>query len=304
MNNCLKTPLGNAIINMEKQQCARLVPSAYYARSLQIGMAWANYFEGITVSSQYVIDTEYSTQFAAVRRGRYQNASYQVVGRPMEQTKQTTKQAVEMGNQSHYVVSSASALPFPEKTHDLIILPHTLDFCSDPHEVLRQTSQILVAEGCIVIIGFNLISVYGIMKLFKKHTEKMLGDDHYDSHYYRPGRVQDWLALLGFDLVGAAMTAYQPPIQSEKWRDRLAFIEKAGDRWCPGLGGVYVIVGRKRQMLATAMSANTRTWRRLIPTIARPVSQQAARQRAVKSDLKRDTKSGFAHCLNRTKHKS
>ncbi len=260
MNEWFKTSLGHSIINQEKEKCAQLVPSGYYARSLQIGIPWANYFEGIEVSSRFVIDTQYQAQF--------------------------TNGPHEKNTQCHYAVSSSSALPFPEKTHDLVILPHTLDFCPDPHEVLRQTSQILVAEGCIVIIGFNLISFYGAIKLFTKHKkgepEKKVprdshDDSHDDSHYCRVGRVQDWLALLGFDLVGAAMTCYQPPMQSEKWRDKLAFIEKAGERWWPGLGGVYVIVGRKREMAMTALPKSARTWHRLIPGMAQPVSQRAAR---------------------------
>lgn len=259
MNEWFKTSLGHSIINKEKEQCTQLVPSGYYARSLQIGIPWANYFEGIEVSSRFVVDTQYHAQFA----GGQHEESAGVIDRSIDRSIDPSI------NQCHHLVSSSAALPFPEKSHDLIILPHTLDFCPDPHEVLRQTSQILVTEGYMVIIGFNLISLYGTLKLFTGHKK--------GGHYYSVGRVQDWLALLGFDLVGAAMTHYQPPLQSEKWRSKLAFIEKAGERWWPGLGGVYMIVGRKREMAATALPTSTRTWHRLIPRLAQPASQRAAR---------------------------
>lgn len=241
MNEWLKTPLGDFIIDQEKQKCIQLVPSEYYARSLQIGIPWVNYAEHIEVSSRFIIDTQYPAQL-------------------------TPDQVAPSSTQCHYAVSASSALPFAEKTHDLIILPHTLDLCPDPHEVLRQSSQTLVAEGCMVIIGFNLISFYGITKLLKKHKEKT----------HSVSRIQDWLALLGFDLVGAAMTLYQPPVQSQKWRDKLAFIEKIGDRWCPGLGGVYVIVGRKREMAVTTLPKHTQKWRRLIPAIAQPANSSTS----------------------------
>ena len=267
MSAWLKTPLGEFIINQERQKCTQLVPSGYYARSLQIGIPWANYCAGIAVSSRFVIDTQYPAQIAPLQTTGEQPEKFADAMPKVESVTQL--------HQCHYAVSSSSALPFAEKTHDLIILPHTLDFCHDPHEVLRQTSQILVADGHIVIIGFNLISFYGIIKLFKKHNKQTQHNGHYDGHYYGVGRVQDWLALLGFDLVGAAMIIYQPPVQSQKWRERLAFIEKVGDRWWPGLGGVYVVVGRKRVMTVTALPKNTQKWRRLIPSIAQPASQPA-----------------------------
>lgn len=287
MNEWFKTSLGRAIINQEKEKCAQLIRSEYYARSLQVGIPEVNYFEDIEVSTRFVVDTQYQTPFTSGPPEPVHEHAHE----------QAHEQAHEKNQHCHYLVSSSAALPFPEKSHDLVILPHTLDFCPDPHEVLRQTSQILVAEGCIVIIGFNLISVYGMIKLCAHDKKGDKKDDKKDrpknkmpcsGHYYRVGRVQDWLALLGFDLVGAAMTGYQPPVQSEKWREQLAFIEKAGERWWPGLGGVYVIVGRKREMAVTALPKSTRTWHRLIPGIAQPAAQRHARM-----GLKRASKNRY-----------
>ena len=254
MNNWFSTPLGQSIVNGEQEKCIQLVPSGYYARSLQIGFPWVNYLEGIEVSSRYIIDCQKS-----IRTARDQYGSTSKIG----------------GGTAgcHFAVSDSAALPFPERTHDLIVLPHTLDYCADSHEVLRQATQVLVPEGCIVIIGFNLISFYGAIKVFKNSRNNL----PWSGHYYRIGRVQDWLALLGFDLVGARMMSYQPPVQSDKWRNRLDFFENAGNRWWPGLGGVYIIVGRKRQMAVTPLPKRARTWHTLIPGIAQSASQRAAK---------------------------
>ncbi len=253
MIDWFKTSLGQAIVNGEREKCVQLIPSGYYARSLQVGFPWVNYLEGLEVSARYIIDNHYSSRKIAGQDGEATDTESDAAG-------------------CHFAFSTCSALPFPEKTHDLIVLPHTLDYCPDPHEVLRQTSQILVPEGCIVIIGFNLLSFYGAVRLFKDH--KILP---WAGHYYRVGRVQDWLALLGFDLVGAGMMSYQPPVQSEKWREKMAFIENAGNRWWPGLGGVYVIVGRKREMAVTALPRSSRKWHTLIPGMAQSASQRAAK---------------------------
>jgi SAM-dependent methyltransferase len=254
MNSWFTTPLGQSLVNGEREKCIQLVPSGYYARSLQIGFPWVNYLEGLEVSSRFIVDCQRPPPLEGVPYG----------------SAQANKSEAEA---CYFAVSDSAALPFPEKSQDLIVLPHTLDFCPDPHEVLRQSTQILVPDGCIVIIGFNLISFYGAIKVFKNSRKSL----PWSGHYYPVGRVQDWLALLGFDLVGAGMMSYQPPVQSEKWRSRLEFFESAGDRWWPGLGGVYIIVGRKREMTVTPLPKSARTWHTLIPGMAQSASQRAAK---------------------------
>ena len=39
---------------------------------------------------------------------------------------------------------------------------------------------------------------------------------------------------------------YAPPFTTEKWLNRFAFMEKAGDRWWPYLGAIYVVQAIKR----------------------------------------------------------
>ncbi len=252
-----KYPLGQSIVQSEVEQCEKLVPSGYYAQGLQVGMPWVNYLCGTEVASRYIADT--ST--------------------PLVEKPGTPDPLAESGQpiydlqDCHLVVSASTALPFPEKSQDIIVLPHTLDFCTVPHEVLRQVNQLLVPEGCIVIVGFNLASLYGVLNALNGQG----GKPPWDGRFYRVGRVQDWLALLGFDLVGAGMSHYLPPIQSETWREKLAFIERAGNRWWPNLGGIYVIVARKREMGITPLPSAARPWRRLIPGMVQPASREAAR---------------------------
>ncbi len=258
MLNWFKRPLGQFIVQSEVKQCEKLIPSGYYARGLQIGMPWVNYLFGTEGASRYIADT----------------SSLLPIENPETATSppQNEQPIYDLQN-CHRVVSTSTALPFPEKSQDIIVLPHTLDFCTAPHEVLRQANQLLVAEGCIVIVGFNLISLYGALNVLNGQG----GQQPWDGRFYRVGRVQDWLALLGFDLVGANMSCYLPPVQSEIWREKLAFIERAGSRWWPNLGGVYVIVARKREMGITPLPSAAGPWRRLIPGIVQPASREAAR---------------------------
>ena len=42
------------------------------------------------------------------------------------------------------------------------------------------------------------------------------------------------------------MACYAPPCSEQKWLDRFAFMEKAGDRWWPIAGGVFFLQAIKR----------------------------------------------------------
>ena len=59
-------------------------------------------------------------------------------------------------------------------------------------------------------------------------------------------RLKDWLALLGFEVVGGRFAAYAPPFYQTKWLERCAFMEAAGDRWWAVSGGVYFLHAVKR----------------------------------------------------------
>ena len=59
-------------------------------------------------------------------------------------------------------------------------------------------------------------------------------------------RLKDWLQLLSFELNGGRFGCYAPPFAQTKWLTRAAFMEKAGERWWPIAGGVYVVRAIKR----------------------------------------------------------
>ena len=54
------------------------------------------------------------------------------------------------------------ALPFPQHSVDLVVLPHSLELARDPHQTLREVERVLVPEGRVVIAGFNPASLWGM----------------------------------------------------------------------------------------------------------------------------------------------
>ena len=124
---------------------------------------------------------------------------------------------------------------------DLVLLPHVLEFAEHPHQILREVARVLMPEAHIVISGFNPFSLWGWRRMFHRG-----GDFPWRGRFITLMRVKDWLALLGFEVIGGQMACYAPPSRQQKWLERFRFMENAGDRWWPIGGGVYFLQAVKR----------------------------------------------------------
>lgn len=132
-------------------------------------------------------------------------------------------------------------LPFAAASADLLLLPHVLEFSAHPHNTLREAERILLPEGHLVLSGFNPLSLWGVRRLLGK--DKVFP---WQGRFVPLLRIKDWLALLGFEVVAGRMGCYAPPLHKESWLQRSRFMDGAGDRWWPMLGGVYFLVAKKR----------------------------------------------------------
>jgi SAM-dependent methyltransferase len=144
----------------------------------------------------------------------------------------------------------SDALPFPERSLDLVVLPHTLELASDPHRTLAEVERVLMPEGRAVILGFNAASLWGLRQRVGR-IRRMLGGKA-PLFLPRPGefigywRLRDWLRLLSFEVEGGRFGAYRPALGSPGWLDRFAWMDRIGDRWWPVFGAVYMVVAVKR----------------------------------------------------------
>jgi SAM-dependent methyltransferase len=134
------------------------------------------------------------------------------------------------------------ALPFDTRRIDVVLLPHTLDFCAHPHQVLREVDRVLAPEGHAVILGFNPVSLWGLRRAFARRPRAV----PWSGQFLRLARVKDWLGLLDFELTQGSMLYYRPPLASERFMDRLHFLDRMGDRWWPMMAAAYLLVAKKR----------------------------------------------------------
>ncbi len=135
-------------------------------------------------------------------------------------------------------------LPFEAQSVDLIVMPHTLEFTSDPHRLLREAERVLMPEGQLVIVGFNSLSLWGARQSVGKLTGKPFLPARQDLIAFT--RLKDWIKLLGFELERGRFGCYRPPLATDQWLGRYAFMEAAGDRWWAIFGAVYMVTAIKR----------------------------------------------------------
>lgn len=133
-------------------------------------------------------------------------------------------------------------LPFKQDSLDLILLLHTLDFSLDPHRILREVDRTLIPEGHLLIVCFNALSLYGLWKMLpgKKKRAPWCGT------FYSSARLRDWLSLLGFDTLNSRNLGHRPPVNYVGLQHHLSFVEKFGNRFVPYLGGVHVMLAKKK----------------------------------------------------------
>jgi SAM-dependent methyltransferase len=173
------------------------------------------------------------------------------------------------------------ALPFPDASVDLVVLPHSLELARDPHHTLREVERVLVPEGRVVIAGFNPASLWGLRQRSGR-VLRGVGLARGRSLYLpRAGefigywRLRDWLRLLGFELEGGQFGCWRPPLTSERWLQRFAWMDPVGDRWWPVLGSVYFMVAVKR-VRGMRMVGLLKNERRRVPVAALAQSSQSA----------------------------
>lgn len=199
----------------------------------------------------------------------------------LTQQTQVGQPAQVNGSSSSLIQGLAESLPFASDSLDVVLLPHTLEFTSDPHEVLREADRVLIPEGHVVILGFNPWGLW----IFWRMVLAWRGKPPWCGRFLRPTRLRDWLKLLGFDIVDSRGYFFRPPLRHYGIMNRLRFLESLGARLWPFFGGAYLLVARKR--VATLTPVRPR-WR---PRRSRVTAPELAGNSSVTNDILKQHKS-------------
>ena len=139
------------------------------------------------------------------------------------------------------IVARLSQLPIANGAMDAVVLPHTLEFETDPYAIVREADRVLAGEGQLIVLGFRPFSLWGfrsraISRGYPPGLKRMLG----------ARRVADWLELLGYDVSLTRNYLFAPPWGGSPPRSgepssllRRGFLK-------PWPAGAYLIKARKR----------------------------------------------------------
>jgi SAM-dependent methyltransferase len=217
----LETPAGHYALMWEQAQFDSVVADLFGYNAVQVGLL----------------------QLPALRNNRmpFIFAVDEPISEPSPVDNEFPAEGVEKGV---VVLTRFEELPFAAQSLDLLVLPHALEFADDPHQVLREVERVLIPEGHLVITGFNPVSLWGARQVLGR----ALGAPFLPvaGQFLHLPRLKDWLKLLGFEVNRGRFGCYAPPAHSEKWLSRFGFMERAGDRWWPVCGAVYMVSAVKR----------------------------------------------------------
>ena len=239
----LRTPPGRYMLAWEQDRLDRSVTDAFGFHALQLGLPELDGLRANRMPHRWVASDTLHIPEAL----------------PMPPPTDSLISTLSAGEPIH-LHSAFDALPFPDSSVDLVVLPHALELARDPHLTLREVERVLVPEGRVVITGFNPASLWGLRQrgararlglvsgLGLAHAQAGKGGQYLPSagDFISYWRLRDWLRLLSFEVEGGRFGCWRPPLRSERWLERFAWMDRAGDRWWPVFGAVYFVVAVKR----------------------------------------------------------
>lgn len=258
MPRWLQTAPGRYLLAWEQERLDAQVADVFGFHSVQLGLPQIDALRANRMPHRWLacstppLVTELPVQ-AERAPGLRGDVTAAVGAPPLPNDVGAAAEARHVGARAMALACDFDALPFASQSLDLVVLPHTLEFARDPHRTLAEVERVLVPEGRVVIAGFNPRSLWGLRQ-WGGRTAQRLGAAGDAGQLFLPRaggliaqpRLGDWLRLLSFEVQSGGFGCYRPPLKSDAWLARTAWMEPAGDRWWPVFGAIYIMSAVKR----------------------------------------------------------
>lgn len=169
------------------------------------------------------------------------------------------------------LVAEPDELPLQSDSVDVLLLPHTLEFTAEPHEVLREAGRVLTGEGLLVVLGFEPLGSWSIRHAFTRG-----GFPPGRSRAISAPRLSEWLKLVGFEVGAAERYLYAPPIASLRAGKARGLIERSGRRAWRRFSGAYLLQARKRVHSMTPIRLRQRLRTAVIGGLVEPAARRVS----------------------------
>lgn len=163
------------------------------------------------------------------------------------------------------VRASPGYLPFAGDSVDAVLLPHTLEHASDPHQVLREAERVLVGEGNLIVLGFHPWGPWGL-------RQRIAASPPWSGHCLGAGRLREWLAVLGFETLCIKHYLFRPPFTQDVLLLKSGFLDRW--RWRP-TAGAYMLAARKRVLGVTPLRRQRMRPQRSFAGVIKPSTRES-----------------------------
>lgn len=168
------TPRGQVLLAAEAEYLARAITVGCRQPILQIGaLGWENHFIDCTLYRRFVIADPDGLGWGEALK----------------------------------VCADGRQLPFQADSLDMVVLPHSLEFAAEQHQILREVERALKPEGKLVILNFNPWSWHMRYQYYRHcgSQEPKLG------RFISRAKLTDWLKLLNFEIETVTGLSYYAP---------------------------------------------------------------------------------------------
>jgi SAM-dependent methyltransferase len=151
------------------------------------------------------------------------------------------------------ICARPTLLPILSDSIDAVLLPHILEFATDPYAIVREADRVLVGEGRLLVLGFRPWSLWGMRARWSRSgfppgLRRVLSER----------RIREWLVLLGYEVVSAQHYLFRGP-----WRGGLDAQQGTGRMLRRGLtyplpANAYLLKARKRVYTLTPIRPRLR----------------------------------------------
>jgi SAM-dependent methyltransferase len=250
LQNWLKTPPGQTLLAWENAQFEAMVADIFGYHALQLGLPDLQALIANRMPHRWVAVSEVENIAKnEIKLKSVNNIAINNIANKSNNTSAAEENTFKIKILHANIVTDFEALPFPENSLDLLVLPHSLELSPDPHATLREAERVLVPEGRLIVCCFNPLSLWGLKQkrshLYKKFN---LGELYLPEagEFISHRRLRDWLKLLNFELESSQFGCFRPAVRSQTMLQRFAWMDKLGSNYWPILGAVYIVSAVKR----------------------------------------------------------
>ncbi len=167
------------------------------------------------------------------------------------------------------IIARPSHLPVAADSVDAVLLPHTLEYASNPYAIVREVDRVLVGEGQLLVMGFRPWSLWGLRSRatgsgFPPGMRRVLSER----------RVRDWLVLLGYEIVAARKYLYCSPWSAGPMEGQGNGAVLRRGLVNPMPSGAYLLKARKRVYTLTPIRPRFREKPAVIGGLVKPTTRQ------------------------------